>query len=63
MITQKHVILPMCLCAPTILAAQTQPELGSELTLYRIYTCTLYLYTVHEMTDTGGVSSLNYCYA
>ena len=65
MITQKCVILLMHLCAPTILVAQSQPELGPELPLYRMYTCTLHLYTpysVHEMTDTGRVSSLHYCY-
>ena len=57
MITQTYVILLMRFCAPTILATQPQPEHGPELPLYRIH-----LYNVHEMTDTGGVSSLHYCY-
>ena len=37
MITQKYVILLMRFCAPTILAAQPQSELGHELPLYRMY--------------------------
>ena len=65
MITQKYVILLMRFCAPTILAAQAQSELGPEL-LYiaciHVHNTCIHLYSVHEMTDTGGVSSLKYRY-
>ena len=48
---------------PTILAAQAQSELGPEL-LYiaciHVHNTCIHLYSVHEMTDTGGVSSLIY---
>ena len=40
MMTQQYVILLMRFCAPTILGAQPQSELGSDLPLYRMYTCT-----------------------
>ena len=61
MITQKYVILLMCFCAPTILVAQAQSELGPELLSFawlHVHNTCIHLYSVHEMTDTGDVKIL-----